>query len=1060
MSTNAGWTLHVTRVRREKRAGELRARTVGHYRVLHDGVPAAGPLLSGDAVEREGPGDNGYVGKEERRCIEAGTYPLGLHDTDNYSTVDYETNGDHPRPAVLVRDTDRRTAILVHPAADYGSTIGCINLGSGLVDANSDLDLADSTRRVIAVIDDLKSFLNGRFPSGAFPSCRIVVDDPPLDQVGTQLLRRGSQGPLVQAWQVFLQRQGLLQSAPDGRYGRATEVATEAFQTAQRLAVDGRVGPQTIARARTLGFDYASPPMPAILARAALHAADDREAVAAAPLAPRALSFGFASEWKHLVGELINGRAPQQSESGLARRARQLLMNRYAGRPLMMGFDVGIFMPPGSDEDGPEKRREKVAFKKLIADLRAEGSLVAIYLEGAFGATGEDWNRQEAERFVAAAIAEGLTSTSAAPRLVDKDDENVKMTAPLAALLRKWDRQGSFWPYTLKLIRHLRDSEDLEIDAVEIDNLGRPFDEHASAAFDRPGFKGFLGFLRAYADEFARGSLPRLILKNIDAATLRRLHGLVIAGDAPDKLPRAMLADFHIFEVDEDLDDDAKADQCAEIERESARLGIQAVFSMDTHEYRCHGEFSDAAAVGLQALSSPRSGPEALELARAPMRLSAAVSIEAAAHRASFGLTADQRLVCERVINVYETGSITGDYANITIYPDGPHGMRQITYGRAQTTEYGNLAELVRMYVDAAGTYSERLRPFVPLVKHTELVDNEEFKQLLKRAGREDPVMARVQDDFFDKRYFKPAEKWAVENGFTRPLSMLVIYDSFIHSGSILPFLRARFEERPPAAGGREQEWIRQYVDARHAWLAGHSNSILRQTIYRTRDFKREIGRGNWSLAQLPVSANGTPVTAAAAVSRMAPAGVEAVPFLGGDGLEAMAAGEIWGDETYAAGAAEATAAAPTRAQLAERILASPSITLATGHISGVTDLANARQNIEDTAAGLDARRSSYGTAPGGTVVLDRRLLAALLDLAATYTFSVVELCGGSHNANSRHYAGVAVDVGKINGRTVGAGHPDVRAFMQRCRALGATEVLGPGNAHHDHHVHAAWPWP
>ena len=83
MSTNAGWTLHVTRVRREKRTGELRARTVGHYRVLHDGVPAAGPLLSGDTVEREGPGDNGYVGKEERRCIEAGTYSLGLHDTDN-----------------------------------------------------------------------------------------------------------------------------------------------------------------------------------------------------------------------------------------------------------------------------------------------------------------------------------------------------------------------------------------------------------------------------------------------------------------------------------------------------------------------------------------------------------------------------------------------------------------------------------------------------------------------------------------------------------------------------------------------------------------------------------------------------------------------------------------------------------------------------------------------------------------------------------------------------------------------------------------------------------------
>src|SRR5215470_12651723 len=72
-----------------------------------------------------------------------------------------------------------------------------------------------------------------------------------------------------------------------------------------------------------------------------------------------------------------------------------------------------------------------------------------------------------------------------------------------------------------------------------------------------------------------------------------------------------------------------------------------------------------------------------------------------AAGVAGISLTSTQHLICERVINVFETGSIQGNYAAISIFNDGPHDIRQITYGRSQTTEYGNLPELVRMYVDA-----------------------------------------------------------------------------------------------------------------------------------------------------------------------------------------------------------------------------------------------------------------------------------------------------------------------------------------------------------------------
>jgi chitosanase len=224
-------------------------------------------------------------------------------------------------------------------------------------------------------------------------------------------------------------------------------------------------------------------------------------------------------------------------------------------------------------------------------------------------------------------------------------------------------------------------------------------------------------------------------------------------------------------------------------------------------------------------------------------------------------LTAQQKRICERVINVFESGSAGGDYGAISIYNDGPGGIRQVTYGRSQTTEYGNLRELIRMYVDARGTFSNDLLPYVEQIGITPLVDNNQFKQLLRDAGRRDQMMQQVQDAFFDKRYFQPAMEWAGSKGFILPLSALVIYDSFVHSGSIPGFLRERFPEAPPAKGGDEKAWIAQYVDARHHWLSTSENEVLRRTMYRTSCFKKEIARGNWSLSQLPIDANGVDVT-------------------------------------------------------------------------------------------------------------------------------------------------------------------------------------------------------
>jgi chitosanase len=225
-------------------------------------------------------------------------------------------------------------------------------------------------------------------------------------------------------------------------------------------------------------------------------------------------------------------------------------------------------------------------------------------------------------------------------------------------------------------------------------------------------------------------------------------------------------------------------------------------------------------------------------------------------------LNNNQKSVIEHVINVFETGSPAGNYAAIAIFHDGPGKIRQITYGRSQTTEYGNLRELVQNYANAGGMFSAALKPFAAKVGTTPLTDNANFKDLLRKAGQLDPVMKSTQDAFFEARYFRPAAKWADDQGFKLPLSMLVIYDSYIHSGSIRQEIRQMFPESPPSRGGDEKAWITAYVNARHKYLANNQNPAVRPTVYRTQCFKEQIQKKNWNLDMLPISAHGTDVSA------------------------------------------------------------------------------------------------------------------------------------------------------------------------------------------------------
>ncbi len=67
-------------------------------------------------------------------------------------------------------------------------------------------------------------------------------------------LKAGSSGAAVRRWQTFLRGQGFVLTV-DGSFDALTELATRAFQTKNKLGIDGAVGNETFGRAAMLGFE-------------------------------------------------------------------------------------------------------------------------------------------------------------------------------------------------------------------------------------------------------------------------------------------------------------------------------------------------------------------------------------------------------------------------------------------------------------------------------------------------------------------------------------------------------------------------------------------------------------------------------------------------------------------------------------------------------------------------------------------------------------------------------------------------------------------------------------
>jgi chitosanase len=206
----------------------------------------------------------------------------------------------------------------------------------------------------------------------------------------------------------------------------------------------------------------------------------------------------------------------------------------------------------------------------------------------------------------------------------------------------------------------------------------------------------------------------------------------------------------------------------------------------------------------------------------------------------------------QTIVNVFETSSLNPRYDILVCLNDGPGGIKQVTFGKQQTTEFGNLKALIKAYCERSDSrYASDLKSYLDFIgnpKHP-LANNLTFKTLLKLSGT-DVVMHQVQDEFFDRYYWNPAFNFFSANLFTLPLSMAVIYDSYIHSGGIPVWLRKEFPGLTPLNHGDEKEWVKEYVTTRDNWLEHHPNKVLRGTDYRTDAWIEQIKNENWNLSQ------------------------------------------------------------------------------------------------------------------------------------------------------------------------------------------------------------------
>lgn len=198
-----------------------------------------------------------------------------------------------------------------------------------------------------------------------------------------------------------------------------------------------------------------------------------------------------------------------------------------------------------------------------------------------------------------------------------------------------------------------------------------------------------------------------------------------------------------------------------------------------------------------------------------------------------------------RIVSIFETGKKQGDSAAVAVLPDGAG----ISYGMHQATHRsGSLYAICQRYIQNGGEQREALSIFLPKLESRDaatiqqMAGSEELKKLLREIGQS-ATMRTAQEQVFDELYMIPAARACARKGWSLPLSLAVVYDSFIQGGFV-----AVMASYKAATTASEKDAVLGYIVARRKWLAGSKLPIVRKTVYRPDTFKQLASDGNWAL--------------------------------------------------------------------------------------------------------------------------------------------------------------------------------------------------------------------
>jgi hypothetical protein len=357
--------------------------------------------------------------------------------------------------------------------------------------------------------------------------------------------------------------------------------------------------------------------------------------------------FAYASSWAGLrldlnksSGDLGIPKIGKKSDGDAqAFEIVKTLLDKFGGNRILLGIDTGDV--EDFSKTVPQLRKAK--------EEKPNNVFLSLYVEGPGGPTNDfikdqdnntipddarNWLPDEIVRIAKAAIDKGLPSakrfsisgTEDKLVLMVEDPKTHKKTpfkgtknnfldehlSLFKELLADWDK-GIWSDFTLQQLRGLRD-KGYPLNAfitAEIDNLLRVHnagpeinddDKRNQIIADK-----MMKFYEAYAVEFAKGDLPRLVIKNNRIHIFKPLAARIAANSTDKKVPRAMFADFHICEVDA-KDDPLSATERAELQDLSTSVGIQTVFSEVTTAYRAFGSFDAKASKGYETYFSGQTG--------------------------------------------------------------------------------------------------------------------------------------------------------------------------------------------------------------------------------------------------------------------------------------------------------------------------------------------------------------------------------------------------------------------------------------------------------------------